>query len=443
MSLNVELKKMSTAFSIGRDCSGYLNRRANAEGDTFWLEMPGLNRVLMMASAEGAREVFQADSRVLTSTTPSPLDPILGVNSLILQQGENHTKERKLLQPLFQGHCLRSYVPMMESIILDKLEKVRGVTDVPALMDDITLSVIIRVVFGVVDKHQVALFRIAVEKLISAYSPALMLVPQLRRSITPLSPWSRFLQAKQQLDNLLMAQIQQRRQAVVTEDSNGDDLASLLVNAKDEQGLPLADEHIRDELTTMLVAGHETTANSLNWACHFLAERTDIQARVKASVESLTGEVTIEKIMKLEYFDAFCKEVLRFHPVVPVIFRSVLQDTIIAGRAVEKGGYVGIATPVLHRSKVYWKDPNAFNPENFLHKKHSPFEYVPFGGGDKKCIGFGFALFELKLVLFHLVKNYTLYEHSQKSLKPKIKGIVMGQNRKLLINLSRVTVIKG
>lgn len=442
MSINTELKKMTTAISIGRDCSGYLNRRAQSEGSSFWLEMPGLNRVLMMASADGSREVFQADPRVLTSTTPSPLDPILGVYSLILQQGENHSSERKLLQPMFQGTCLRSYVPMMESIILEKLEKVRGVTDVPALMDDITLSVIIRVVFGVVDKNQVEIFRAAVEKLISTYSPALMLVPQLRRSITPFSPWSRFLQAKQQLDNLLLQQIDQRRRTLEADDKGSDDLASHLVNARDENGLPLSDEHIRDELTTMLVAGHETTANSLNWACYFLTEYPEIQAKVKASVETLEGKATIEKIMKLEYFDAFCKEVLRFHPVVPVIFRSVLQDTIIAGQPVEKGGYVGIATPVLHRSKSYWKDPDAFNPENFLEKKPSPFEYVPFGGGNKKCIGFGFALFELKLVLFHLIKNFTLYECSQKALKPKIKGIVMGQNRKLHVNFSKVTVVK-
>lgn len=423
------LQKITNAIKISQNPEAFFRKKLLTGNDEFFLSMPGLNQVLMTTSPSGAAEIFSAPTSSLTSSLPSPLEPLLGSSSLILLQGEAHSQERKMIKPAFQGACLRSYVPLIHNAVTNTVNRHQFPTtlNVQSFMHELTLDVIIEVVFGVTNEDRKIRYQDAIRSLLKTFTPPIMLFPFVRRKMFGIAPWDRFLRERSILDALILEDIIRAKKQTEPRD----DILSTLVNLKDEQGSPLSEVHIRDELTTLLAAGHETTANSLTWAIQLISSHQDIKCKLLNEIMALPKDAPIEQIMKLKYLDAVIKEVLRVHPVVPLVLRSVVSDQTLMGYDLKVGSYAGIASFALHMNPNVWDNPEAFIPERFLENDYRPNEYVPFGGGTKKCLGYGFALFEMKSVLFKLYRNTKIHIESTKKVEAAIQGITLGPKQKI------------
>lgn len=427
--------RLSHATRLGLNVERFFQRMRARHGNTFTVLMPGLNDVVFTSEPALVSQLLQADSDTLSSSLPSPLQPLLGNGSLILLQGRAHTQERQQLRPLFQGACLHRYSGFIRQAISDACHPLSSPVDAQAFMKKVTLDVILRAVFGIDTPDRRALFSAAIERLLNAFTSLLLLVPQARFSLFGISPWDRFLQARQTLDDLIFAEIRQRAPG-----READDILSHLLRQHASQS-PLTEAdlpHIRDQLTTLLLAGHETTANSLAWALYYLATHQQAQTSIRQQLGEQAAapqETQNSAAMKSERLDAFCKEVLRLRPVVPLVIRSVLQPFTLGQHPLRPGTYVGVATHNLHTDPDLYSHPFQFDPERFLRRKYKANEFVPFGGGDKKCLGYGFALHEMKLILAHLLERYTIHLHQAVLPESSIQGLTMGPRQRILISL--------
>jgi len=424
------INAISNALMISLNPEGFFKKKLATGADSFFLSMPGLNQVLMATSDTGASQIFSADTSNLTSSLPSPLQPLLGSYSLLLLQGNTHVQERKMMRPAFQGACLRSYVPLIHDAVTTEISThdLGKKIDLQTFMHQITLNVIIEVVFGITEEIRKKEYQQAIRKLLHAFSPPIMLFPFIRKKMLGIGPWDRFLKARTTLDTLIYDNIEKAR----GQNQASNHILSTFVNLKTYTGEQLSHEHIRDELTTLLMAGHETTANSLTWAIYLISTNVSISTILIQEIHSLPVDASIDQIMKLSYLDAVIKEVLRLHPVVPLVLRSVVREHTLMGYKLKAGSYAGIATVSLHMNPKIWTDPELFRPERFIEKNYSSSEYVPFGGGTKKCLGYGFALFEMKSVIFKLYRQTKIEIDTKGKVVASIQGITLGPKQKII-----------
>jgi len=210
----------------------------------------------------------------------------------------------------------------------------------------------------------------------------------------PLSPYRAFLRRRDKVDRALRRIIRARQAAP---DSSRDDILSLLLSARDEEGRAMSEDELRDELVTMLVAGHETTATALSWAFAFILRHPEVAARLQAELESTSGSPDL--LAKADYLDAVVKESLRLRPIVPDVVRRVERPINVAGWDIPVGAFLSPCIHLAHRRAETWPDPARFNPDRFLGAKVDPYTWFPFGGGIRRCLGMAFALYEMKLVL--------------------------------------------
>lgn len=295
-------------------------------------------------------------------------------------------------------------------------------------MQELTLDVIIEVVFGITNEDRKTHYQDAIRNLLKTFTPPIMLFPFVRRKMLGIGPWDRFLKAREKLDALIIEDIHRAKRQT----ERRDDILSTLVSLQNEKGSLLSEIHIRDELTTLLAAGHETTANSLTWAIQLISCHNTVKSKLIDEIMALPEDAPIEQVMKLKYLDAVIKEVLRVHPVVPLVLRSVVSNHTLMGYELKPGTYAGIASYALHMNPSVWDKPEEFIPERFLENDYRPNEYVPFGGGTKKCLGYGFALFEMKSVLFKLYRHTRIHIASTKTIKAAIQGITLGPKQKII-----------
>jgi len=251
----------------------------------------------------------------------------------------------------------------------------------------ITMEVIIRAVFGITDPARVSELRRLLPRL-SSINP-LLGIEAVRRDLGPRSPWGRFIRDRERVDEMLYDEISTRRGLGSNGDA-GDDILTLLLSARDEDGRPLTDRELRDELITLLLAGHETTATSIGWAFERLL-------RTPAVLERLTAEVVVGE--SSEYLDAVIKETLRVRPVVTEVFRATAQATELGGYRFEPGTQLAASLfLVQYDPDMYPPDPDAFRPERFIEGAPEPYAWVPFGGGVRRCLGAAFAQLEIDAI---------------------------------------------
>lgn len=419
------------AVHIGIDVQGFFAAMRRDHGDTFVVQMPGLNSVVFTSSSTQVAELFKFTPEAVTSSLPSPIQPLTGAQSLILMQGDAHTRERQQLKPMFQGQCLHQYSGYIEAAIsevCEQLDEQPGkVVNAQQLMQQVALDVILRAVFGVQNESQRRTFAVACQRLIKSYTPLIMLMPAARFTFLGVSPWDRFLRARSTLNGLIYNEIDARKRPAV-----GTDILTHMLQqfGHDER------EHLRDELTTMLLAGFETTANTLTWALYYFATHTQWQDTVASQCGAVSeGSALTRMAMKCVELDVFCKEVMRLRPVVPLVIRSVIEPVEWAGRRMNVGTYAGVATLNLHMDESIYPQPTQFNPERFLDRKYGTHEYVPFGGGDKKCIGYGFALHEMKIILANLLRRFCIRLVKPCEPRAAIQGMALGPHKAINIKL--------
>lgn len=380
----------------------FLERCRERFGDLFHLRFPTVGDVVILARPELVKPVFLGDPDVLhAGKSNRVLEPLLGTHSVILLDGAEHLRQRRLLMPPLHGDRMHAYAATMRRAAesaLARFPSERPFALAP-LMQSITLEVILRAVFGVEEAAQLGELSERMVALLDRVAKPWLLFLQALEFDWPGSPYQRFMRRRQGLDRLLYQLIAERRAAHAAE--RRDDILSLLLDVTDEQGRPMSDEELRDELMTLLVAGHETTATSLAWTFERVLSRPDVLARLLAELDEVGGggPVRSEDIPRLQYLDAVIKETLRLRPILPIVGRALQRPWSVGGYELPAGTMVAPCIYLVQRHAGTWPEPERFWPERFLGIKVDPYAWLPFGGGIRRCLGMSFALYEMKIVL--------------------------------------------
>jgi len=368
----------------------FMRRCMRMVGEAFTVTFfPSGIRFVMLADPAAVKEVFTAPPDVAPSAAGnSPIRPIVGSSSVLVTVGAEHLRQRKLLLPPFHGERMREYEQtIVAATRADMATWPRGrPMRVQPHSRAITLEVILTAVFGVADERREPLRR-AISELMAPMNVLAILRIALSRP-TGERPEGRFGAALERLDEVLYEEIRSHRAAGGLEERT--DILSLLMQARDEQGEPMSDVELRDELVTLLLAGHETTATSVAWAIERLVRHPEKLARLQAEIDAGSSE---------EYLNAVVNETLRVRPVVPIVARQLQEDFEIGGRTIPAGTTVAPCIYLTNRNPRVYERPEEFMPERFLSESPETFSWIPFGGGIRRCVGAAFAQLEMKLIL--------------------------------------------
>ena len=377
----------------------FMERCVRRYGDLFTIRLPASRTIVVVADPDAIKQVFRASPEVLRAGEGNrPLEPVLGSRSLLLLDGRDHLRHRRLMLPPFQGDRLRGYERLMREIADAEIAtwpRERAIPMQPR-MQAITLEIILRVVFGIHDRKRLDRMRTALLRLLDLTTSPIVLVPPLRRDFGPFSLGRRLFGALAEVDRALFDEITRRRAA--TDLADRDDILSLLVQARDEHGEPMTDRELRDELITLLVAGHETTATALAWACERLVRAPGTLGRL--ADEARAGETA--------YADAVVNETLRLRQPIPLVARRTAEPYELMGHTIPSGTVIAPCIYLVHRRADVYPDPYAFRPERFLENPPETYTWLPFGGGVRRCIGARFATFEMRIVLQAIVERLRL-----------------------------------
>jgi cytochrome P450 len=377
----------------------FLERCQARYGDVFTLHIArGEGPWVVLAHPDAVKEVFTGSPDDLFAGEGNEiLGPVLGSRSVLLLDGREHLAQRKLLLPQFHGARMQRYGELMRRVAREEIARWphRERFALAPRMQAVTLEIIIEAVFGLTGgarrdemrRRLAEMLKLLVDPkafvLISIVGPRIERVPGLTRPIT-------------RVDELLYAEIRERRGA--GDLAERDDILSLLLQATHEDGSPMSDQELRDELVTLLVAGHETTATALSWALERLLRHPDRLERLRAEVEA--GED--------RYVDAVVQETLRLRPVLPVVLRRLQRPMTIAGHDLPAGVKVAPCIYLVHRRPDVYENPREFRPERFLERPPGTYTWIPFGGGVRRCLGAAFAQYEMKVVLEEIVRHAAL-----------------------------------
>jgi cytochrome P450 len=347
------------------------------------------------------------------------MEPVTGLSSILLLDGERHIRMRKLMLPPFHGDAIAHYAELIEQITQRQIDSWRpgDTVRIRTASQAITMEVIIRAVFGITDSDRVAELKGVLPRL-SAINPVLAF-EAVRRDLGPRSPWGRFVRDRDRVDEMLYEEIQRRRSA--TDLDTHRDILALLLSARDEDGSPLTDRELRDELLTLLLAGHETTATSIGWAFERLL-------RTPRALERLTAEASSGQ--DHDYIDAVIKETLRVRPVVSEVVRAPTKPTELGGFLFAPGTQLAVSILIVqYDPELYPPDPLAFRPERFLEDAPEPYAWIPFGGGVRRCLGAAFAQLEMKVVISSILARVRLRAPRAESEKARFRGVTLLPSR--------------
>jgi cytochrome P450 len=294
-------------------------------------------------------------------------------------------------------------------------------------MQEITLQVILQVLFGLREGSRYQQLKPLLASLLdmtgSPLRSSMLFFESLQQDWGYWSPWGRMLQRKQVVDELLYAEIAERRQHL---NPDATDILTLLLLARDHQGEGMTDVELHDELMTLLIAGHETTATALAWALYWIHKLPSVRERLLGELEALGDTPDPMTIYRLPYLTAVCQETLRIYPIVPIAVPRVTKSPVqIMGQQFEPETLLAPCLYLTHHREDLYPEPKQFKPERFLERQYSPYEYFPFGGGTRLCLGFALAQFEMKLVLATILSNYELALGDQRPVKPARRGVTI------------------
>ncbi|WP_414551848.1 cytochrome P450 [Anabaena sp. CCY 0017] len=411
-----------------------LEKSQKRYGDIYLADFSSLPSQIVLSNVQAIEALFTADAKILESGSGSAIvEPLIGPNSLILLDGDRHLQQRKLLMPPFHGERMRAYGQIIRDITQQVTNQwtVGGNFVARSSMQDISLQVILRAVFGLKEGERYQQIKEVLTQMLDTFNSPLSAVflffKSLQRDLGAWSPWGKFIRRRQQLNELIYQEIRERRHHP---ESQGDDILSLLLSARDENGEEMTDVELRDELMTMLFAGHETTAIALAWALYWIHYIPEVREKLLQELNSIdVANADPSVITQLPYLNAVCSETLRIYPVVffslPRILKAPMQ---FMGYDLPKGTMLSVCTYLTHHRPDIYPESKRFRPERFLERQFSPYEFLPFGGGNRRCIGSAFALFEMKLVLATILSNYSLELLDTVPLKPVRRGIAFAPN---------------
>ncbi len=368
-------------------------------GPMFTLQIAYEGEWVIVSDPELIKQVFTGDPKVFHAGEGNQiLRPLLGENSVLVLDEKRHISQRRLLLPPFHGERMQGYGEQMRAIAAREIERwpIGTPYRLRPRMQAMTLEIIIETVFGVHGGARVEQLREALRGFLDLTTDPRFLAPMLAIGPDRLRSFSAFRRRVERVDELIAAEIGERRAAGGLEER--EDVLSLMLLASHEDGSPMSDAEIRDELLTLLVAGHETTATALAWAVERLVRHPEKLERLRAEVEA--GEEA--------YLTATIQETLRLRPVISIVIRRLTEPVELGGYELPAGAAVVPAIHLVHRDPRIYPEPDRFRPERFLEQSPGTYTWIPFGGGIRRCLGAAFAQFEMTVVLRELVKRHQI-----------------------------------
>ncbi|MEK6276733.1 MAG: cytochrome P450 [Actinomycetota bacterium] len=411
-----------------RDPIGFFIRLHRRYGDVFTVSFPYFGRIVYVADPAIVKRVFTGEPATFHAgeANATVLEPALGPNSVLTLDEDEHLRQRKLLLPPFHGDSITRYGELIREITERDMET-WPVARAFALRDHtqrITLEVILRAVFGVRGRERFERAAVLVDEFARRTNTIIQL-PFMRRSFGRFSPWARFVRARAALDEFIYEEIAARGAEADREER--DDVLSLLMRAVDENGEPMSDEELRDELVTVVGAGHETTATGLAWTMERLLRTPRVLSRLRESIKA--GED--------DYLDAAIKETLRVRPVIVDVARKLTAPAEIGGYELEAGTMVLPAIAAIHYREDIYSEPHEFRPERFLDGKTDNYAWIPFGGGVRRCIGAAFAQYEMRIVLRAILERAQLTAPDPRPERVKTRNITLAPGKGTRVVMER------
>jgi len=394
-------------------------------GSAFTLDLPIFGQLVVLSDPSHIRQLFRAPPDG-AETTDTNLGRVMGPNSMFALTGDRHRAQRKLLTPSFNGRRLAAYETIIEREATDEFSTWPQDQTFPAMpsMMRITLNVILRAVFGAEGQE--------LERLREVLPPGIKLGSML--SLVPVpqwdwgrwSPWGRFFGYRREYDTIVDRLIEKAR----ADPGLGarDDMLALMLQSRYEDDSPMTRDEIADELITMLAAGHETTATSLAWAVERLQRHPQLLDRLVADLDAGSEEL----------LNATVFEVLRCRPVIDTTFRQVKAPTLEIGPWTFPEGQTLVASiGLLHADESVFPDAGRFDPDRFISRRPDPAEWIPYGGGVRRCIGAAFATMEMRVVLRTLLRDYAIRPSKTRDEGWKSRSVALAPSRGALVRVRR------
>ncbi|KYC43363.1 cytochrome P450 [Scytonema hofmannii PCC 7110] len=418
----------------------FLENSAARYGDPFSVRVLGLNSppVVFFSHPQAIAECFAIPAKELDFKKATHVfEPLFGANSIVLQEGRSHNRQRQLLMPPFHGDRMTTYGQAICKIAEEATQnwQVDTIISMQEVMPDITLQIILQVVFGLRpgERYQKLRERLTslLEDITKPLYSTLFFFPPLQKDLGAWSPWGNYKKRIEEIDKLIYAEIYERRLENENLDSSFQlssrtDVLSLLMSASDEDGQQMTDIELRDQLVSLLLLGYETTAAVLTWVFYLIHSHPQVKDKLLQELNSLENTANPEVITQLPYLSAVCQETLRSHPIALICTPRMVKDRVeIAGQTFESGTVLVPCIYLAHQRIETYPEPKKFQPERFLEQKFSPYEYLPFGGGYRGCIGTAFSMYELKLVLATILSRFQLALVDNHPVHPVRRGITI------------------
>ncbi|MBD2022397.1 cytochrome P450 [Leptolyngbya sp. FACHB-36] len=419
---------LAQTLQLVADPIAFFDRCAQQYGDTFTTRVLGWNSppVVFFGNPDAIAQIFTAPAgQFELGKVTHVFRPLTGDRSLIMLDGEQHQRQRQLLMPPLHGDRMRTYGALICDITRQVIANwtIGEPFSIRHSTSEISLQVILRVVFGMAPgpryEQLKQLLNTLLESVTSPLYSSQFFFPLLQQNLGTWSPWGGFLQQMQQIDALVYAEIQERRQSPSNDRA---DVLSLLMAAHDESGDVMSDRELRDQLMTLLLLGHETTASALAWAFYWIHQTPAVLQQLQQDISAWSDDP--DALAQLPYLTAVCKESLRVYPIALISQpRKVKEPVTIGSCSFDPGTIVIPCIYLAHRRAQTYPQPEQFQPDRFLQNKFTPYEFLPFGGGVRSCIGAAFSLYEMKLVLATVLSAYQLELANTGAVMPARRGI--------------------
>ena len=407
----------------------FLDNCAKKYGDSFILPLGGFKNssIVFLSKPKLLQQIFTANPEKFEwGKMTYVFRPLTGSQSLIMLAGNEHETLRRLLMNRLHGKQMYDYGQTIVDLTLAEIArlKVGSIVSIRDCMLDLSLDTILRVVFGIAPGARYSQLKDLIKPFIEGVSSPLNSVQFffsfLQQDWGKWSPWGKFLRQREEIDRLVDTEIAERRQ----QKDLGDDILSLLLSVEDYSGRSLSDRQLRDQLMTLLLLGHETTASALSWAFYWVHKYPSVLAKLQQ--ELATADNDPLAIAKLPYLNAICQETLRINPIALISQPRLLKDSLeLDGNVFPKGSILIPCIYLAHRRPETYPNPEQFNPDRFLETKFSPYEYLPFGGGERSCIGKGLSTYQMKLVLATVLSHYRFELSPKHPVKPVRRGVTI------------------
>jgi len=411
--------QLSNTVDYVRDPLGFLLRTARNEGEIAELHFVGMNAILISSPEDIERVLIGEHRKLVKDRFTQDLSRLLG-RGLLTSDGDHWRRQRRLAQPAFHRERIAAYAKTMAEATSERLASWRAgsVLDVHEEMMQLTRDIVCRTLFGTQAGPEMQAVNETLAAALDRFAePLYTLVPSLEKLPLPLS--RRYRKAVRTLDGVVYELIKKRR----CEGRSDADLLSMLLAARDEDGSHMSDEQVRDEVMTIFLAGHETTAIALSWTFHLLSRHEEVCRALGEEASRVLGEreATLEDLPNLQTAENVLNESMRLYPPAWAIGREVVEPFELRGIRFEKGTQLWVSQWVMHRDPRFFDDPETFRPsrwENGLAKRLPRFAYFPFGGGPRLCIGNSFALMEATIILAMIAARYRLKLVPGQRIKP-------------------------